>query len=54
MSAPFKIKIKTNPLKILIIQGVVLYYYNSSAFKNTITYIYIKFLYLIKSIHFQL
>nr|DAS33303.1 MAG TPA: hypothetical protein [Caudoviricetes sp.] len=43
-----------NPLRVLINQGVVLYCYNSSAFKNTITYIYNKFLYLIKSLHFQL
>nr|DAX55026.1 MAG TPA: hypothetical protein [Caudoviricetes sp.] len=40
-------------MKTLIIQGVILYYYSSSAFKNTITYLYIKFLYLIKSLYFK-
>nr|DAN53916.1 MAG TPA: hypothetical protein [Caudoviricetes sp.] len=41
-------------MKVLINQGVILYCYNSSAFKNAITYIYIKFLYLIKSLYFKL
>ncbi|WP_228110921.1 hypothetical protein, partial [Streptococcus pneumoniae] len=43
-----------NPLKILIIQGVALYRYNSSAFKNTFTSFYYILQYLLKQLYFEL